>query len=76
MKNQMKQNAERPEQRCLLDFCISALTEASAATILRNEGLVLCERDRAAFFDVLVHPPKPNARLRPAFRSAQELVAD
>jgi uncharacterized protein (DUF1778 family) len=71
----MKQNAERPDQRCLPDFCIAALTEASAATILRNEGLDLSERDRAAFFEALVHPPKPNVRLRRAIRSAQKRVA-
>jgi uncharacterized protein (DUF1778 family) len=41
---------------------------------VRHEGLVLSERDRAVFFDALVHPPKPNARLRRAFRSAERAV--
>jgi len=31
-------------------------------------------RDRAVFFDALIHAPKPNARLRRAFRSAEERV--
>jgi len=35
---------------------------------------VLSERDRKAFFDVLIHAPKPNARLKRAFRSAEERV--
>jgi uncharacterized protein (DUF1778 family) len=62
------------ERRSLTDFCLAALTEATRATIARHETLVLSERDRAAFFDALVHPPKPNARLRRAFRSAEERV--
>ena len=52
-----------------------ALTEAAQQTITRHENLVLSERDRAVFFDALVHPPKPNARLRRAFRLAKERVA-
>ena len=63
------------ERRSLTDFCLSALTDATHATITRHESLVLSERDRAAFFDALVHPPKPNARLRRAFRAARERVA-
>jgi uncharacterized protein (DUF1778 family) len=35
---------------------------------------VLSERDREVFFDALVHSPKPNARLRQAFRAAQERI--
>jgi uncharacterized protein (DUF1778 family) len=63
------------ERRSLTDFCLSALTDASRETIARHQSLVLSERDRAAFFDALVHAPKPNARLRRAFRSARERVA-
>jgi len=63
------------ERRSLTDFCLSALTEATRATIARHESLVLSERDRAAFFDALVHPPKPNARLLRAFREAEERIA-
>jgi uncharacterized protein (DUF1778 family) len=51
-----------------------SLTEAAQQTITRHESLVLSERDRAVFFDALVHPPKPNARLRRAFRLAKERV--
>ncbi|MGA2277948.1 MAG: DUF1778 domain-containing protein [Terracidiphilus sp.] len=62
------------ERRSLTDFCLSALTEATRATITRHESLVLSNHDRVAFFDALIHPPKPNARLRRAFRSARERV--
>ena len=49
------------ERRSLTDFCLVALTEAAQQTITRHENLVLSERDRAVFFDALVHPPKPNS---------------
>lgn len=62
------------ERRSLTDFCLAALTEATRAAITRHETMVLSERDRQVFFDALVHPPKPNARLRRALRSAQERV--
>jgi uncharacterized protein (DUF1778 family) len=62
------------ERRSLTDFCLTALTEATHAAILRHQSLVLSEQDRAAFFDALVHPPKPNARLKRAFRLAEERV--
>jgi uncharacterized protein (DUF1778 family) len=39
-----------------------------------NRQLTLSERDRAVFFAVLLHPPKPNARLRRAFRAAQKRI--
>jgi len=59
------------ERRSLTDFCLAALTEATRATIARHETFVLSERDRAAFFDALVHPRsptlgcgRPSARLR------------
>ncbi|MGD0737657.1 MAG: DUF1778 domain-containing protein [Terracidiphilus sp.] len=62
------------DRRSLTEFCLAALAEATRATILRHESLALSKRDRAAFFDALVHPPKPNARLRRAFRSAEDRV--
>ena len=63
------------ERRSLTDFCLTALTEATRETITRHESLSLSERDRAVFFDALIHAPKPNARLRRAFMSAEERVA-
>lgn len=63
------------ECRSLTDFCLTALTEATRATISRHETLLLSERDRQVFFDALVNPPKPNARLRRAFRTAKEQIA-
>lgn len=62
------------ERRSLTDFCLTVLTQATQATITRHESIVLSERDREVFFDALVHSPKPIARLRQAFRSAQERI--
>lgn len=70
----MVERAAALERRSLTDFCLTALAEATRETITRHESLVLSERDRAAFFHALVHAPKPNARLRRAFRSAHERV--
>lgn len=63
------------EKRSLTDFCLVALTEAAQQTITRHESLSLSARDRAAFFDAMVHPPRANARLRRAFRVAADQVA-
>jgi uncharacterized protein (DUF1778 family) len=62
------------ERRSLTDFCLTVLTEATRATISRHETILLSDRDRQVFFDALVHPPKPSARLRRAFRSAKERI--
>jgi uncharacterized protein (DUF1778 family) len=62
------------ERRSLTDFCLTALTEATQETITRHESLALSERDRKIFFDALIHAPRPNARLRRAFRSAEKQV--
>ena len=62
------------ERRSLTDFCLTALTVATRETISRHETLVLSERDRKVFFDALVHAPRPNGRLKRAFRSAEERV--
>jgi uncharacterized protein (DUF1778 family) len=70
----MVERAAALERRSLTDFCLTALTEATREAITRHESLVLSERDRAAFFHALIHAPKPNARLRRAFRSAQQRV--
>jgi len=63
------------ERRSLTDFCLTALIRATRETIAGHESLVLSERDREVFFNALVHAPQPNARLKRAFRQAEERVA-
>ena len=66
----------------VLEYLASGMTEAEILAdfpLLRESDIRAClafaaDRDRAAFFNALVHPPKPNARLRRAFRAAREQV--
>jgi uncharacterized protein (DUF1778 family) len=68
------ERAVRLERRTLTDFCLMVLTEAARRTIERHESLVLSEADRDAFFDVLIHPRGPNARLKRAARVERRRV--
>jgi uncharacterized protein (DUF1778 family) len=68
------ERAARLERRKVTDFCLTALTDAARKTLERHESLSLSEADRAAFFDALVHPPKPNARLRRALRAEESRI--
>jgi len=70
----MVERAAALERRSLTDFCLTALTDATRATLARHETLVLSQRDRELFFDALVNPPEPNERLKRAFRAASESV--
>lgn len=65
------EHAAALERRSLTDFCLNVLLDATRETIQKHETLVLSDRDRKIFFDALVHPPTPNARLRRAFRDAE-----
>jgi len=65
------ERAARLERRNLTDFCLTALTNAARTALERHKSLALSDADRAAFFDALIHPPKPNARLRRALREEQ-----
>lgn len=57
------ERAAHLERRKLTDFCVTALAGAARRTIADHETLTLSERDRQAFFDALIDPPKPNERL-------------
>ncbi len=62
------------ERRKLTDFCMTALMDAARRTIAKHETLVLSERDRAVFFDALVHPPASSERLQRAFAEHKRRV--
>ena len=57
------ERAAHLERRKLTDFCLTALTDAARRTIAEHETLTLSERDRKAFFNALVNPPKRSERL-------------
>ena len=68
------ERAARLERRKLTDFCMSALTDAARRTIAEHETMVLSDRDRIVFFDALVDPPAPNARLQRALSEHRRRV--
>ena len=68
------ERAARLERRSVTDFCLTALSATARQVIERNETLSLSERDRAVFFETLIHPPKPNARLRRALRGERKAI--
>lgn len=51
------------ERRKVTDFCVTVLANAARRTVAEHEALVLSERDRQAFFNALIKPPKPVKRL-------------
>jgi uncharacterized protein (DUF1778 family) len=69
------ERAAELERRKLTDFCLAVLTEAAEKTIARHQTLVLSDRDRQVFFDTLVNPPKPSARLKRAFKAERRRIA-
>jgi uncharacterized protein (DUF1778 family) len=71
----MVARAAELERRSLTDFCLTALTEAARRIITRHEMLDLSERDRQIFFETLINPAKPNARLKRAFKAGRERIA-
>jgi uncharacterized protein (DUF1778 family) len=69
------ERAAHLSRRKVSDFCVTALTETARRTIAEHETLVLSERDHKAFFDALINPPKPNARLKRALAEHKRRVA-
>jgi uncharacterized protein (DUF1778 family) len=62
-------------RRKVSDFCVTALTDTARRTIAEHERLVLSERDRKAFFEALVNPPKPSERLVRALAEHKRRIA-
>jgi uncharacterized protein (DUF1778 family) len=69
------ERAAHLERRKLTDFCVSALAGAARRTIADHETLMLSERDRQAFFDALIDPPKPSERLVRAMAEHKRRIA-
>lgn len=69
------ERAAHLSRRKVSDFCVTALTDTARRTIAEHEMLVLSDRDRAAFFDALVNPPKPSERLVRALAEHKRRVA-
>jgi uncharacterized protein (DUF1778 family) len=72
---EMVERAAKLERRSLTDFCLTALADAAREALARHETIVLSQRDRQIFFDTLINPPRPNARLKRAFKAELERIA-
>jgi uncharacterized protein (DUF1778 family) len=68
------ERAAQLQGRKITEYCVTALTESARRTIEQHETLVLSDRDRKAFFDVLMAPPPANKRLERAFEAARRRV--
>lgn len=62
-------------RRKVSDFCVTALADTARRTIAEHEALSLSDRDRAAFFDVLINPPPPSERLARALADHKRKIA-
>lgn len=60
------ERAAHLSRRKVSDFCVTELAESARRTIAEHQTLALSDKDRQAFFDALVNPPKPSARLQRA----------
>jgi uncharacterized protein (DUF1778 family) len=54
--------------RSLTDFVISAASEKAEAIIEKHNNWLASENDRKLFFDAILNPPAPNAKLKEAMK--------
>jgi len=52
--------------RSLTDFLISAASEKAEAIMEKHNNWLASENDRKIFFNTLLNPPAPNAKLKKA----------
>lgn len=62
------------ESRSVTDFVLLTAVAAADRVIESKESAVLSARDWDAFHAALLHPPKPNAKLKEAARRYRERV--
>lgn len=69
------ERAAHLSRRKVSDFCVTTLVDTARRAIAEHETLVLSRNDRKAFFDALVNPPEPPARLARALDEHKRRVA-
>ena len=60
--------------RSLTDFILQAAQEMADRIVEDHQKLLVSERDRELFFDVLMNPPEPNQKLKEAHQKYQDLL--
>jgi uncharacterized protein (DUF1778 family) len=63
------------EHRSVTDYCLAVVSEAARRSIGQPDTLTLSERDRSAFFDILMNPREPSGRLSRAFAAERRRLA-
>jgi uncharacterized protein (DUF1778 family) len=69
------ERAAHLSRRKVSDFCLTALVDTARRIVAEHETLALSDRDRKAFFDVLINPPEPSERLQRALAEHKRRVA-
>lgn len=69
------ERAAHLSRRKVSDFCVATLTDVARRTIAEHETLALSDRDRRAFFEALIHPPRQSKRLERAVAEHKRRVA-
>ena len=73
-QKELFQHAANLSGRSLTDFIISALQEAARLVVHEHKVIQLSLRDRQAFVQALLEPPKPNKNLSQAAKRYQKKV--
>ena len=60
------------EEKTVSDFVLANAAAAAERVISEHEKVILSAADWEAFYDALVNPPEPNARLKEAARRHRE----
>jgi uncharacterized protein (DUF1778 family) len=71
-KSTFEQVLELGGFRSLTDFLLSAASEKANAIIEKHNNWLASENDRKVFFDALLNPPAPNAKLKTAMKRHAE----
>ncbi|MFM8347471.1 MAG: DUF1778 domain-containing protein, partial [Bacteroidota bacterium] len=55
-------------------FIISVVQEKANSILVQRKAILASERDREIFFNALMDPPKPNAKLKAAVKLYKKAV--
>lgn len=69
------ERAAHLSRRKVSDFCVAVLADTARRTIAEHETLTLSANDRKAFFEALINPPEPSARLVRALAEHKRRIA-
>jgi uncharacterized protein (DUF1778 family) len=67
-QKEMIERAAYVQGRTVTDFVVSALQEAAKRAIAEHTVWQLSQEQQKVFFEALMNPPPPNAKLRAAYK--------